>query len=197
MFALANLLLTPIPIHAIDTLTVELNELQTFYQPISFFQYDTETFYIDRIPQDIQRVSVRLVGELYPELCSCDAWLPLGYVPNRLIYEAAILDSASGGTWEARLYTGYYCTGIDWDPIEPFDIEAELVTSTGATWGMLESGWGEITLRTCACYGCGGLSCARTGYTSAIVTEAYLIIEADFNVGTEYTSWGAINDLLK
>jgi hypothetical protein len=151
--------------------------------------YDTETyqrtapFHLLPIPVAVHSVSLRLVGTLTIRLAYCD----FDPFPTMFAFEANLPDPATEGAWGA--WFGSDANGS-------FDQSIVFSTRSGASWGGLETGFGEVTLSGMGCPvvdGCWPLTLC----SEAVVEEAYLVVDAEFPIPVGEATWGRIKALFE
>ena len=151
----------------------------------------TASFQLDILPDTIYAVSIRLsgtvtVGEYW---CSSGGGPPFYADSVGMDFNAHMLDSLNSHWWSAEYITP--------DEDGAFEYQVQFEQLFGATWEYLESGRGDVSLT-------GGPpvtipECGPITYPVATLTEAVLVIEADFPIpiSTDDKSWGAIKSLYR
>ena len=172
-----------------EVVEVPLPELQGRY-----FIEDTVTryarFQMDAAPLSIAGVSIRItgthiLGEIWCELAS-PITVPL---PYSVAFTASIPDTVNGYWWMAadksQLLSG------DFEITMPF----REIYGWYVTWDFLLAGYGEVRLDgPPAGY---VLLCNPTIWPDATVTNAVLLVEGEFPVGTDQSTWGSIKALFR
>lgn len=145
-------------------------------------------FVLDVTPTVVYSVCIRYTGTVSVGSLYC-GWPPGDPTPMGLGFDASIRDTISGDLWVADRFTE-----AESGPFEmtvPFD--SLLVGSP--TWEFLTLGGGTVK---CTGYSSpAGGECYYDPYPSATIEEAVLIIEGEFPVATEASTWGRIKSLLK
>jgi len=146
----------------------------------------TATFHLPQAPSVIHGVSFRIAGTAVLGSADCDefgenaAW-PMEYFSD--------MKDASLKLWLAAPHPPV-------DPNGSFGWTAPFETSNGATWGFLMDGEGEVSLFGAPTALVGG--CHEPWIVpSGSVTEAVLIVDAEFPVATEPSTWGKIKALYR
>ena len=148
------------------------------------------TFRFDRLPIEIYGVSIKLQGWTDPGWWYHDG-LPI--IAWRTEFTATMSDSTTGGVWRAAARMGDFILG---DPAPfAFDITLPFLSTNGASWNFLEAGRGAIVLKGIpehveAC----GMDC----WGIPPKTDVYLvtlIVDADYQIGTNCSTWGSIKAL--
>ncbi len=148
----------------------------------------TASFAIGTVPALIREARISLVGGASTGILQCPDEITL--MPREFSWffelDATMDDLATGGLWIAG--------GIASSQTGPFEILEEFRPIWHAGWTFLNDGRGEVNLRV-----------VPTGYIAecmpieipqvAIVTQAYLMLDGDFLVPIERTSWGQIKAL--
>jgi hypothetical protein len=144
----------------------------------------TTTFHLPQAPSVIHSASFRISGTAVLGSANCDEF---GDGSWAMEYFSDMKD-ASLKLWLSAPHPPVIPSG-------PFGWTAPFSTSDGATWDFLMDGEGEISL-----YGAPtallGL-CQQGVVPSGTVTEAVLIIDAEFPVATEPSTWGRIKALYR
>jgi hypothetical protein len=173
-----------------DTLEVQLPQLVGAYS-INGVQSRIAPFRLDRIPTAIYRVSIRISGAV--NLGQYECWFGIEPTPgppdlDGVWFGAELPDTVSGNSWVG-----------DADSAEDGPFEHTMVFrqlyGMPVTWEFLKGGYGEIQLM--ATPSNMFLECSATVWPSATVAEAVLIVEGDFAVGVEETTWGSIKSLFR
>lgn len=149
----------------------------------------TASFQLDDMPDTIYAVSIRLSGTAaIGEFLCWPGGSPPSYIDSVGIdLMAGMFDSLNTHWWSAEY--------IAPDTNGAFECQVQFRQLLGATWEFLESGRGDVKLT-------GGPpatvpECGPITYPVATVTEAVLVIEADFSISTDDKSWGAIKSLCR
>ena len=146
------------------------------------------SFQLDRIPEIVYAVWIRIAGMGVAGQTYCDfSWPPPGIRLEGMFFHAFMHDSLNASVWE----TG--CLAPDED--SDFECQVQFVALPRATWEYLEAGRGDVDLY--GGYGNPWVECYPVSCPSATVTEAVLVIQADFPVSVGDKSWGAIKALFE
>jgi hypothetical protein len=146
------------------------------------------SFQLDRIPEIVYAVSIRISGTGLAGQTYCNfSWPPPGIQPEGMFFRAIMQDSLNASVWE----TG--CVAPDED--SDFECEVQFAALPSATWEYLKAGRGDVDLY--GGYSNPWVECYPVTCPSATVTEAVLVIQADFPVSIGDESWGAIKALFK
>ncbi len=153
-----------------------------------YFLYETyqrsSSFELSRPPEIVHSGSLRLVGAFTVRQTWC-AIYPSERYPEPFRFEASMPDPSTGGAWGSGLNS---TESVAFDLTIPFDAYSD------ASWGFLEDATGEIIL---AGHGCPILdSCwPVTECSEAFVEQAYLVLDAEFPVPVDESTWGRIKAL--
>jgi hypothetical protein len=143
----------------------------------------TAAFQLERGPVVVHGAWLQLSGVATAAETECDGG---GTYPWPVDFSASMEDVFSGGLWIA----GGATSGDE----GAFDIVDGFWPIVGATWEFLKDGAGEIEL-----YGTPaplvGMCWPITPPPEVIIEEAVLIVDADFPVPAEGTTWGALKAL--
>ncbi|MGD1047302.1 MAG: hypothetical protein ABR899_00955 [Candidatus Krumholzibacteriaceae bacterium] len=148
------------------------------------------SFQLDRMPKTVYAVWIRISGTAVAGQTYCDfsGWPPPGIQLEGMAFSANMLDSLNSSGWNADCATA--------GESSTFEYKVQFYPHSGATWEYLESGRGDVNL-----YGAGYsnpfVECYPVTCAVATVTEAVLVIEADFAISTHDESWGAIKSLYR
>ncbi len=149
-------------------------------------------FQFDRMPDTIYSVKLMLAGVLAQGTQFCDFGginAPLG-----MNFTSTVPDTISDGIWNVD----YDIEGHshDWNDIE-FDSTLSFISKNDETWEFLEAESGIVVIHASnmplAIYN----HCGVLDDPSCEIVSAAIIIDADFQVGIESLSWGAIKSLLR
>jgi hypothetical protein len=146
----------------------------------------TTTFQLPQTPTLIHGVSFRIAGTAVVGSVDCDEYGDNAPWPMDFLAE---MQDATSNWWLASPHPYVRPDGA-------FGWTASFHSSDGATWGFLLDGEGEIILFG----GPGGLiaDCHQPWVIpSGSVTEAVLIIDAEFPVATEPSTWGRVKALYR
>lgn len=170
--------------------TIPLPELHGLYSTAAITERISE-FRLDTIPSTVYNVWLRLSGIQYAGSWCLDGWC----FPWAFSFAASIPDSSNDGSWEANdmISTHCICQGYS----EPFSIEIPFVASNGATWELLRSGIGTVDLNGEPGPWNHCFDCLAWFEPSVAVEYAALVIEGDFTVATETSTWGSIKSLFR
>jgi hypothetical protein len=149
------------------------------------------TFRFDRVPVEIYGASLKLQGWTDPGSWYCDCGT-LPVLAWRTEFTATMSDSTTGGVWRADSLVG----DGPFDDRPPFDFEVVIpfMSTNGASWTFLEAGRGTLFLggvpaHVTSCGVCFGVAPKAKVY---LVT---LIVDADYQIGTNSSTWGSIKAL--
>jgi hypothetical protein len=170
--------------------TIPLPELHGLYSTATITERMSE-FRLDTIPSTVNNVWLRLSGIQYAGSWCLDGWCG----PWSFAFAASIPDSSNGGSWAASDLINTHCVCQDYS--EPFSIEIPFVASNGATWELIRSGMGTISLNGEPGPWNHCFDCLAWFEPSAIVEYAALVIEGDFIVATRTSTWGSIKALFR
>lgn len=181
----------PIISSASELEETQLPELQGFYSVFDTSSTRYASFQLDRIPTRIYNVWIRLSGSANVGEYSCYFYsgFPEGPYPYPVDFFATIQDTVNGRPWIAERVA----------PEETGDFELTIpfqeIYGWPVTWDFLKSGRGTVKLA-------GGTiiivaMCCPDVFPDATVTEAVLIVEADFQVPVDQSTWGSIKSLLR
>jgi hypothetical protein len=147
------------------------------------------TFRFDRLPIDIYGVSIKLKGKSFPGVWWCDYTQPIT-LARRIVFVATMSDSVTAGVWRAERMIG------NWDQESPFEFEVEIafLPQSSASWDFLRAGRGTLVLKGLPETVPGGFDCISY-YPAATVYLATLVVDADYQIGTEQSTWGSIKAL--
>lgn len=168
-----------------EVVDISLSGICGFYSTDSSYSANTRTadFILSRIPTTVYDVSIKLIGLADTGLLDCE-----GAYGQRIIgpwdtdYEISMTDITSGKLWIANfLYE---------DSSSALDTTRTFWTNSGATWEFLKNGTGSVTLSWVPMIPI--LACSILRTPNVNITEACLIIDGEFPVPTENTTWGQI-----
>ena len=148
------------------------------------------SFQLDRAPLSVAAVSLRItgthaLGEIWCEMGS-PIMVPL---PYSVAFGASIPDTVNGYWWMA--WQAAPLPSGDFEIVLPF---TELY-GWHVTWEFLRAGYGEVRLDG---PGAGHvLLCTVSIWPDATVTDAVLVIDGEFPVATEGSTWGSIKALFR
>ena len=148
------------------------------------------TFRFDRLPIQVYGVSIKLQGWTDPGWWYYDG---LPTIARRTEFTATMSDSTTGGVWSASTLLGDFMLG----DAPPFDFELTLpfLPTNGASWNFLQAGRAVIVLtgvpeRIGAC----GMDCWGI-YPKTDVYLVTAVVDADYQIGTNSSTWGSIKAL--
>jgi hypothetical protein len=168
------------------SMEIPLPELSGSYNPAT----RQITFRFDRLPIQIYGAAIKLRGWTAPGYWSCDNYL--WEFVRRTIFTATMYDSTTAGTWIANKAIG---PGLSHQAPFEFEVILAFSTMTGATWQFLKAGRGTLALqgveehRPSDGYDCFGPT------PNTIVYLATLIVDADYQISTDSSTWGSIKAL--
>jgi hypothetical protein len=149
-----------------------------------------ETFRLDRLPINIYSASIRLRGLSVPGEYSCDWVIPTS--PWHIEFLATLSDSVTGGVWRAdSIIAADY---VHRDPSE-FEVEIRFQPESGATWESLEVGRGTLILLGKPEWMPRSISCGAISFPAATLYLATLIVDGDYQIGVQQSTWGSIKAL--
>jgi hypothetical protein len=146
-------------------------------------------FRFDRIPINIYSVSIKLQGFTAPGYWWCD-WTEPFHMARRVYFTATMSDSVTGGLWRAKSLIGGQ---FDFAPFE-FSVTITFLPLEGASWDFLEAGRAYLALSGEPEPVSGSLGCVST-YPEVNLYLATLIVDADYQIGVEPSTWGSIKAL--
>jgi hypothetical protein len=148
----------------------------------------TASFDLGVAPTLVRGAKISLVGGATVGVLTCPDEITLEPREFPWVFEldATMNDAATGGFWIS--------SGTTSSEGGPFETLRAFYRIFGAGWTFLNDGTGQVDLRV-----------VPTGYIAeciptvvpvvAIVTEAYLVLDAEFPVPVETTTWGQIKAL--
>jgi hypothetical protein len=158
-----------------------------FNQPQGDATTRISSFQLDQLPTEVRGAWIRISGITVVGEQDCLPELGEGPFPYPFVFNFLMKDSTTGEWWSGGGLTSYESG--------PYEITVELNALFGASWEFLkengrgevraEGGWGFVLM----CWGVVG--------PSASVEQAVLIIDADFPVPVENTTWGRIKEIYK
>jgi hypothetical protein len=177
-FSALALCLTVVSVHAL-TVEIPLPGLLGTYPAPSGNYGRSAAFALPAAPSVIHGTSLRLTGTVAQGILDCDGT----QVSWHAEVAAYLFDVAYAG-WSAWAY-----------PVGdgPFLSTAPFSTSSGATWAFLMDGSGQIEMYA----GGRGTWCSGVVETTVTITEAVLIVDAEFPVAVEPSTWGKIKALYR
>ena len=160
---------------------------------VSVVSLRSADFQFDRLPLTIYGVSLNICGVLHPGSQCCEGGSVAMQVTLGMKFTATFPDTISNAEWNATCeIRGDY---FDWSDIE-FSTTTTFVSENNATWEFLETELGSVVLSSADLihniYLCGCMD-----HPSCAIESATLIVDADFQVGTKFKSWGVIKSLMK
>jgi hypothetical protein len=153
-----------------------------------YFLYETYQrsclFSLPGHPAIIHSASLRLVGTATIRMTWC-AIYPSEPYAELFGFGATMPDATTGGAWGA---------GLSRAESGAFDLMVPFAPYSGASWGFLDDGTGEVTLSG---GGCPILdSCwPVTECSEANVEQAFLVLDAEFPIPVEQSTWGRVKAL--
>ena len=135
-------------------------------------------------PAIIESASLRLVGTATIRMTWCDIY-PSDPYPEPFGFWATMPDATTGGSWGA---------GAHRTESGAFDVTVPFASYAGATWGFLDGGTGTVTLGGSGCPildGCWPV----TDCSEAYVEQAFLVLDGEFPIAVEETTWGRVKAL--
>ena len=179
-------------IHA-ETLEIALPNLAGLYD-VDGVTCRQDTFHLSKSPTRVDSVWIQLSGIHQGSMYCCEDGASCG--PWSVIIKAIIPDTMTPDTWVAKEYAPW-CERILPVP-PPCDFEAYSIpffTYNVATWDFLMALQGAVTL-DCKPYEPTNPHCYVLPYAPYVdITAAVLVIEGEFSVAVEESSWGAIKAL--
>lgn len=168
-----------------EIVNIPLSELHGVYEYPAHLSRSAH-FELDRIPDEIYKVSLKVSGTSQVGTAMCS-------YPDEFPYKIEILTSAqdplNSTFWFQAVMQPDYDSDIEIDLIFVKSAESE------ATWDFLKLGEGNVNL---------GMSlipllpgCIIIDFPTMTISEAILIIEADWALQAEGTTWGRIKALTK
>lgn len=142
-------------------------------------------FVLDRIPTQVYRVSVRLSGVTVTGSAICVGIDAFPYC-SRIM--TSMKDPINLATWSKyQLMPDHFCE-------ISMDLELEKTEESPATWDFLQQGFGSVSVGITAYVLLPG--CIVIDYPVETISEATLLIEADWILAAEGDTWGAIKSLV-
>jgi hypothetical protein len=163
---------------------VPLPDLAGRYFIYEVYQRDC-VFSLAVVPEVVHGAWLRLVGTATLRLTDCCLY-PFEPYLEPFIFEGRMADTMTGGAWGCGL--GRFESGA-------FDLTVPFAAWAGASWGfLLDDGVGEVQL---AGDGCPKVdSCwPVTECSEAYVEQAFLVLDAEFPIPVEESTWGRIKAL--
>jgi hypothetical protein len=187
-------LLAALPALASETLHVPLPALEGRYYvdpgPPWVVQYGRSVhFELTRIPLTVYDVSFRITGTFTVGSVYCELTGIGSTTPQALEYFADIEDTAHAA--------GFYAAAQSPAHDETFDYAAsfqKVVHTSEADWNFLKAGYGRVDMSANFIM---FPECTVLVWPEATIESAELIIEADFQVGVEKSTWGSIKSLYR
>jgi hypothetical protein len=190
LFIFAMGLLVAADVVSAETLEVQLPQLVGLYS-MDGVHSRLASFRFDRTPTAISRVSIRISGTV--NLGQYECWFGIEPGPgppelNGIFFGAGLPDTVSGNPWVGDVVSA------DGGPFEHTMVFRQLY-GMPVTWDFLKGGYGEIefTAGPSNMF----LECSAIIWPDATVNEAVFIVEGDFVVGVEKTTWGSIKELFR
>jgi hypothetical protein len=149
------------------------------------------SFQLERVPTVVHGASIRLAGETDVGQLFCSGAGLDGYHSWPFNFYAILRDSVSGGSWKADTYAAL-------DQGGPFEITIDFKARSGPTptWSFLLDGESDIEL-TGGPVGYVAVCSALTPPPSAVINEATLLIDGDFPIPVEQSTWGRVKAVFK
>jgi hypothetical protein len=186
VFALGLLLVADIA--SAETLEVQLPQLVGLYSKDGTLGRSA-SFQLGKIPTTVLQVEVRISGTVNLGQYQCDFGTGPGEAPypyNGIIFSMQMPDTVADYWWFGGAISG---NGGQFEHTIVFNA----LTGHPVTWDFLKAGYGEIQ------FGAGPynpwVECSAVVWPEATVKEAVLIVEGDFVVGVEKSTWGNIKAL--
>ena len=168
------------------SMEIPLPELSGSYNPAT----RQVTFRFDRLPIQIYGAAIKLRGWTAPGYSACDNGIPEIVRPT--ILTATMYDSTTAGIWRATSVLG---TGPFYEAPFDFEITLEFSSTNGATWQFLKAGRGTLVLQGVARgHPAGGFHCIGPTPNTKVYLVT-LIVDADYQIGTDSSTWGSIKAL--
>jgi hypothetical protein len=197
---LAACILIPIWLGSAHATEVEipLSELSGSYTfSYAARQFTREmTVRFDRLPITIYSASIRLQGYTDRGWWECQIPpLPLP-VPVDMYFTATMSDSITGGSWRARTFIRCPVEVYGLTPYPPchFDVVISFQALNDASWDFLRAGRAHIVLLGEPGYTETSFECTHVDPEGHLLL-ATLIVDADYQIGTEPSTWGSIKAL--
>ena len=183
LLILLCLLIASIPLYG-EIVEVSLPELNGYYGDSIITR--SAHFNLARIPNEVHNVSIKLRGVADTGLLNCEgAYGQMILGPWWTNYDISMLDYTSGQLWKANFTYE--------DSSSVLDTTRTFWAGSGATWEFLKSGQGDLILRW---YPLGIiLLCSSIREPNVTIYDANLIIDGEFPVPIEKTTWGAIKSI--
>jgi hypothetical protein len=148
-------------------------------------------FQLPRVPLAIYDVRIRISGTVNVGQYECDfcGGCPTGPYPYSMEFFASMRDTVGGYSWVAD--------GGSPEESGEFELTIPFKELYGwpVTWDFLNAGYGN--------FGFSGMphgllvDCQVPIWPEAVIEQAALIIEGDFEVGVESSTWGSIKSLFR
>jgi hypothetical protein len=176
---------------ATELVEIQLPQLQGSYCFSTCTSTRSVEFNLDRLPLAIQGVRIHISGTVNVGQYTCDFGdgIPIGPLPYSMEFVASMKDTAGGYWWMAD----------DLSPEESgsFDMVIPFRELYGwpVTWDFLQGGHGSFSF-----IGMGHMllvDCSIPVWPEATIEHASLIIEGEFEVGVEQSTWGSIKSLFR
>ena len=168
-----------------ETIQIELSELLGAYNPEMTYGERATTVALPNIPIEITKVWYCVSGAVTIGEMRCDLGLGWEYSDLPVIHDMSIKDPNSGNWWSG---------GEQSDESGDFEFQIDLkrfnLYEPPATWDFLKSGIVTVRFMSSPPWILG--VCGITEFPETNITSITLLIEGEFQVGTESYSWGAI-----
>jgi hypothetical protein len=152
--------------------------------------YGDADFQLVRVPMAIDGVSIRLSGTVHVGQYSCKFLAVPHTYPYRFYFSASMRDTVSGFLWGADDLSGE--ESGEFELVASFE---QLSSDWPVTWDFLMAGYGRVNLT--AMPDCILVDCDVLDWPSATIEEATLLIEGEFAVSVDRSTWGSIKALFK
>jgi hypothetical protein len=170
-----------------EVVELQLPELRGLYST-----EDTVTryssFQMETVLLSIARVSIRITGTVTVGEIMCENGA--GFMvpqPYPMDFLASMRDTVHGELWMAEQITPMVTGSFE------LTVPFEQIYGWHVTWDFLLAGYGEVRLDGMPAGTI--LSCSPTIWPAATVTEAVLLVEGEFPVATQSSTWGSIKAL--
>jgi hypothetical protein len=151
--------------------------------------YGDAYFQLGRKPNVINGVSLRLSGTVHVGQYTCDFGTGPNTYPFRFYFSASMWDTVSGYPWGAHAYSPE--ESGEFEVLAPF----RQFYHWPATWEFLLAGYGRVYL-TASPEGI-FTDCDALDWPSATIEDAVLMIDGEFEVSVDQSTWGSIKALFQ
>lgn len=174
-----------------ETIEVPLPTLQGWYGiDGACICYGDAYFQLSRMPSMINGVSIRLSGTVHVGQYTCDFGTGPYTYPFRFYFHASMRDTVSGFLWGADGNSPE--DSGDFEVLVPF---RQTSIHWPVTWDFLMAGYGRVNLTAMP----EGIivDCDVLDWPSATIEDAALLIDGEFEVSVDQSTWGSIKALFQ